>query len=201
MPGDQTPAGATPSPADGTGLLERAIGYALGTVHGVTPELLSRPTPCRGWDLRMLLWHLNESLAALQEGIEGGCVGLDATADDGDLAADPVPIFRDRAGRLLGAWTGAGHQRLIAIAGYPLAASVMAGVGALEIAVHGWDISQACGRGRPIPHALATDLLHMCPLLVDGSGRHPLFAAPVTVAPAASPSDRLAAFLGRRPAP
>jgi uncharacterized protein (TIGR03086 family) len=195
-------AGATtPGRAAGAGLLERAIGYAVSAVHAVTPELLSRPTPCRGWDLRMLLWHVNESLAALLEGIEGGYVGLDANAADGDLAADPAPTFRDRADRLLGAWTDEGRRRVVAIAGYPLAASIMAGAGALEIAVHGWDVAQACGRGRPIPHALATELLRISPLLVSDTGRHPLFAPPVAVAVAASPSDRLTAFLGRSPAP
>jgi hypothetical protein len=36
-------------------------------------------------------------------------------------------------------------------------------------------------------------------VLVPRTGRHPLFAAPVTVAATAGPSDRLAAFLGRSP--
>jgi uncharacterized protein (TIGR03086 family) len=195
-----TPAGATAWPSDGTGLLEPAISYALAAVRAVTPEFLSRPTPCRGWDLRMLLRHANESLAALHEGIDAGCVGLDPTVDDGDLAMDPVRAFRDRACRLLAAWTGPGHEHQdIDIAGCSLAASIMAGAGALEIAVHGWDVSRACGRRQPIPHALATDLLAMAPLLVPGAGRHPLFAAPVIVALTAGPSDRLAAFLGRTP--
>jgi uncharacterized protein (TIGR03086 family) len=81
-----------------------------------------------------------------------------------------------------------------------LPASAMAGAGALEIAVHGWDISRACGRCQPIPRALAGDLLAIAPLLVPSAGRHPLFAAPVSVPPEAGPSDRLAAFLGRTPA-
>ncbi|HWG15092.1 MAG TPA: hypothetical protein VG268_17620, partial [Streptosporangiaceae bacterium] len=119
-------------------------------------------------------------------------------AEDGDLLADPALVFRDRACQLLGAWTSPGHQRsVIEIAGCPLAASVLAATAALEVAVHGWDISRACGQRRPIPHALATDLLVMAPVLVPATGRHSLFAAPVTVAATATPSDRLAAFLGR----
>ena len=187
-------------PADGARLLEPSVSYAVGVVLAVTPELLSRPTPCREWDLRMLLRHASESLAALGEGIETGRVGPDPAAEDGDLVADPARAFRDRAGQLLDAWTSPGHQRqIIEIAGCPLAASVMAATAALEIAVHGWDVSRACGDRQPIPHALATDLLAIAPLLVPGTGRHPLFAAPVIVAPAAGPSDRLAAFLGRTP--
>jgi uncharacterized protein (TIGR03086 family) len=187
-------------PAEGARLLELSISYALREVVAVTPELLSSPTPCREWDLRMLLRHASESLAAIAEGIETGCVGLDPAAEHGDLAADPARAFRDRAGRLLGAWTSPGHQRrVIEIAGCPLAASVMASAAALEVAVHGWDISRACGQHQAIPRALASGLLAIAPLLVPRSGRHPLFAAPVTVPATAGPSDQLAAFLGRAP--
>ena len=189
-------------PAEGARLLKPSISYALDAVLAVTPELLSRPTPCRGWDLRMLLRHASESVAAIGEGIEAGRVGLDPAAEDGDLAADPARAFRDRAGHLLDAWTSPGHQRqVIEIAGCPLAASVMAAAAALEVAVHGWDISRACGQHQPIPPALATSLLAIAPALVPRTGRHPLFAAPVTVLATAGPSDRLAAFLGRTPRP
>src|SRR6266851_3739943 len=129
-----------------------------------------------------------------------GRVRPDPAAEDGDLVADPARAFRDRAGQLLDAWTSPGHQRqIIEIAGCPLAASVMAATAALEIAVHGWDISRACGQRQPIPRALATGLLVIAPVLVPRTGRHPLFAAPVTAGATAGPSDRLAAFLGRTP--
>jgi uncharacterized protein (TIGR03086 family) len=193
---------ATPWPGEGAWLLEPSISYALAVVAAVTPELLSRPTPCREWDLRMLLRHACESLATIGAGIEAGRVGLNPAAEDDDLAADPARVFRDRACQLRDAWASPRQKRqVIEIAGCPLAAGVMAATAALEIAVHGWDITRACGRGRPIPPALATDLLVIAPALVPGTGRHPLFAAPVTVAATASPSDRLAAFLGRTPRP
>ena len=193
-----TRAAATAWPADSAELLEPSISYALVTVLAVTPELLPRPTPCRGWDLRMLLRHASESLGAISEGIEAGRVGLDPAAEDDDLAADPAREFRDRLCQVLDAWTGPGHQRhVIEIAGCPLTGNVMAAAAALEVAVHGWDISRACGQRRPIPRALATSLLAIAPVLVPRAGRHPLFAAPVTVPATVGPSDRLAAFLGR----
>jgi uncharacterized protein (TIGR03086 family) len=187
----------------GTGgirLLEPAIRYALAAAAAVTPEFLSRPTPCRGWDLRMLLRHASESLAAICEGIDAGCIGLYPAGEDADVASDPARTFRDRAGRLLGACASPGHQHeVIHIADALLPAGAMAGAGALEIAVHGWDISRACGPCQPIPGPLAAGLLAIAPLLVPGTDRHPLFAAPVSVPPQAGPSDRLAAFLGRSP--
>jgi uncharacterized protein (TIGR03086 family) len=186
--------------AEGARLLEPSINYALGASLAVTPELLSSPTPCQEWDLRMLLRHASESLAALGEGIEARRVGLDPGPEDDDVAADPARAFRDRACHLLEAWTSPGHQPLvIEIAGFALAAGAMAAAAALEVAVHGWDISRACGQHQPIPRVLATDLLVIAPVLVPRTGRYPLFVAPVTVPATAGPSDRLAAFLGRTP--
>jgi uncharacterized protein (TIGR03086 family) len=148
----------------------------------------------------MLLRHASESLAAIAEGIETGRVGLDPAIEDGDLAADPARAFRDRAGRLLDAWTRPGRKgQVIEIAGCPLAASVTAAAAALEVAVHGWDVSQACGHRQPIPRTLATGLLAIAPLLVPRAGRHPLFATPIAVPATADPSDQLAGFLGRTP--
>jgi hypothetical protein len=118
-----TPAARAAWPAEGARLLESSFSYALGVVLAVTPELLSRPTPCREWDLRTLLQHACESLAAFGEGIEAGRVGLDPAAQEGDLAADPARAFCDRACQLLDAWTGPGHQRqVVDIVGCPLAA-------------------------------------------------------------------------------
>jgi uncharacterized protein (TIGR03086 family) len=192
--------GASGRMAGGIRLLEPAIGYALAAAAAVTPESLSYPTPCRGWDLRMLLRHASESVAAICEGIDAGCIDRYPSGEDADVASDPARAFRDRAGRLLGACASTGRvHEVIHIADGLLPASAMAGAGALEIAVHGWDISRACERCQPIPRALAADLLAIAPLLVPGTGRHPLFAPPVSVPPEASPSDRLAAFLGRSP--
>jgi hypothetical protein len=71
--------------------------------------------------------------------------------------------------------------------------------GAIEIAVHGWDISRACGQHRPIPDALAASLLAVAPLLIPETGRYPLFSPPVTATAQAGPGDRLVAYLGRKP--
>lgn len=174
-------------------LLERAIAYALGAVHAVTPTLLSRPTPCRDWNLLALLRHLNESVAALHEGASVGFIAVEAAAPP--PANDPVRTFRERAGRLLGAWPATGG--LIAIENCPLETELMACAGAVEIAVHGWDVSQATGQRRPIPSALAVDLLRICPLVAGDAVREPFFAARVPVSSSAGPSDRLVAFLGR----
>jgi len=152
-----------------------------------------------GMDLRMLLRHASESLAASVRACRPGTSAW--TRRRGRRpGGGPARVFHDRACQLLDAWATPGHQRrVVEIAGCPLAASVMAATAALEVAVHGWDISRACGQHQPIPPALATGLLVVAPVLVPGTGRHPLFAAPLAVAATAIPSDRLAAYLGRAP--
>jgi uncharacterized protein (TIGR03086 family) len=184
----------------GSSLLEQAISYAGRSVLDVTPALLPRPTPCRGWNLDMLLRHASESLAALHDATATGHVALIPAAPDRQPATDPARAFRDQAGRLLAARATDGPRpRVPDIGDLPLPAIAIECAGAIEIAVHGWDISQACGRNRPIPDALAVSLLAIAPLLVPETGRHPLFSPPVTVTARAGLGDRLVAYLGRRP--
>jgi uncharacterized protein (TIGR03086 family) len=195
--------------AAAAGLLEDALGYAIGNIAFATPDLLGRPTPCHDWDLRMLLWHTCASLAALAEGLTTGCMRLTA-ADDGPPVAGPAEDCTARAFSLLATRPWRGRAEVL-VGGRALATGVAVATGALEIAVHGWDVAQACGKRRPIPAALADGLLEIAPLLVTGADRAsvdappvaatlfaaPLFAAPVPVAAGASASDRLTAFLGR----
>ncbi|MCX2971170.1 MULTISPECIES: TIGR03086 family metal-binding protein [Streptomyces] len=191
---------AVPPLPDGPELLERAIGYALGAVAGLRAAELARATPCRAWDLRTLLRHLNESLTALQEGVDTGEIALAPAAEDAHTAADPATAFRRRAGRLLAAWTAADRaRRAVALGGSRTTTSAVTGAGALEIAVHGWDVHRARGRDRPVPPALAADLLRVAPLLVPPADRAPLFDAPRDVPPGGGPGERLVAYLGRDP--
>ncbi len=183
-----------------TALLGEAISYAGRSVLDVTPALLARPTPCWGWDLGMLLEHVGESLAALRDAAVTGQVALAPAAPDRAPAADPARTFRDQAVLLLTARAAAGgRHQVIDVGDLPLPAIAVDGAGAIEIAVHGWDIAQSCGRNRPIPDALAASLLAIAPLLIPETGRDPLFGPPVTAPAGAGPGDRLVAYLGRNP--
>jgi uncharacterized protein (TIGR03086 family) len=184
--------------AGGVGLLERAINYTLGSLHIVTPEALSYPTPCRDWDLRALLRHMNDSLMTLQEAIDVGHINLTLSTEDGELD-DPVATLKNRACRLLGSWTAGSDHDVVSVAGCPLTTSIVTSTGAIEVAAHGWDVARTCGRDRPVPPALADEMLPLAPLFVTDADRPERFAEPMDVPPYASPGDRLIAFLGRRP--
>lgn len=116
----------------------------------------------------------------------------------GDGDAGPLGVLRERAAALLCAcYDGGPAGRFVVVGGLPLPAGIVACTGAVEIAVHGWDVSAALGRGGNIPPGLATRLLALCPLLA--TSREGLFAAAVPVSPEASPGDRLLGYLGRDP--
>jgi uncharacterized protein (TIGR03086 family) len=191
------------------GLLAGAISYMLGVCAPIGTAEMTLPTPCPDWDLAMLLGHLCQSMADLETALRTG--RLDLTEPVGRAGGDPVEALRDGAAQLLCAgYRYGGPDCFVAVGGLPVPAGLVACTGAVEIAVHGWDVSVARGRagrggaGRsggvpqtPIPAALATRMLRLSPLLV--AGREGLFAVPVEVPAQASPGDRLVSYLGRNP--
>jgi uncharacterized protein (TIGR03086 family) len=191
------------------GLLAGAVSYMLGVCAPIGPGEMALPTPCPLWDLARLLGHLSESMADLEAALRTGRLDLDGPP--GRTGGDPVEALRDRAAELLCAgYCYGGPERFVTVDGLPIPAGVVACTGAVEIAVHGWDVSAArarVGRGSagcegavqeaPIPAALATRMLRLCPLIV--AGRESLFAVPVEVPAQACPGDQLVGYLGRNP--
>jgi uncharacterized protein (TIGR03086 family) len=177
----------------GVAVLERAVAYCLGSLSLVTPALLSAPTPCARWDLQALLEHLIDSMAALQEAAELGSVTLTAPPP----ATGVIPLARDRATLLLGAWASAAKTFPVRVEHLTMSAPLVAGAGAIELATHGWDVAQACGSPRPIPPALADELLDLAVVLIRPADRPGCFSRPLPPPCEPSPGDRLLSFLGR----
>ena len=175
-------------------LFARAAGYLLEGLSEVTDADLVRPTPCPGWDLRTLVLHVADAADAVS--------GLAATGElvlpvpprsqDPDPTVDAVAVAQHRTHLLLAALTSAAQRD----AAWTAAA---ARGGAVELAVHGWDVATACGSARRMPDGLATALLRAATSLVDDATRHPVFGPPVPVPATAPAQDRLVAFLGRTP--
>jgi uncharacterized protein (TIGR03086 family) len=185
--------------------LTTAIDYADAVLDAVTARQLSQPTPCRAWNLHMLLEHVDESLGTLHEGITAGQVAahparptaLPNSANSANSAAALVGVFRRRAAALLDASAQADSDVPVTIGGQLMPLDCLRTVGALEITVHAWDVSQACGQRLTIPEEPASDLLAQAFLLVPRLGRAPLFGAPTLAPSRSTSSDLLAAYLGR----
>jgi uncharacterized protein (TIGR03086 family) len=180
------------------GLLERSVNYTRSSLHLVSGETLGRPTPCHGWDLGALLRHMDDSLAAFTDAAEIGYVDLGSLKYD-DPAAELVGRLKARACAVVGAWTNNARTGPLFVGDRPLTPGMTACAGALEIAVHGWDVAQACGIDSPLPSALARELLVVASWLVSDEDRPRRFAEPVDVPVSAPVGDHLLAYLGREP--
>lgn len=186
----------------GTELLERAVSYTRASLSVVTADDLERSTPCREWRLVELLRHMDDSLQALHEAAATGQVRLLPDLDPavGAPGLSVVESLRRRACALLGAWSLRHAEGQVVVSGRVLPASLVALTGALEIAVHGWDVARACGVDRPLPDELARALLAVAPSLISAEDRRQRFAPAVPVAAGASASSRLLAHTGRQTA-
>jgi len=177
-------------------VLDSAVTWAHSCLQLARVSPLSLPTPCHEWDLGRLLTHLDESLVAIGEAAEIGHVGVEqqpSCPDPGQL----VDRIVQRGCRTLAAW----QQRLtsapVGVGDLVLGRDTIVLVGALEIAVHGWDVATATGQHCTLPEDLAARLYDVALAVVTTDERGRRFAAAVPVAPSAPASTRLLAHLGR----
>jgi uncharacterized protein (TIGR03086 family) len=178
-------------------MLERAVGYTRLALQHVTPEMLCLPTPCGAWSLGTLLDHMGASLESLAKAADLGQVAA-ADPPGPRSPVDSVERLRIGACSLLGSWSAVARDHEVMIGDRAVTSSFLASAGALEIAVHGWDVSQATGAREPVPAALARDLLPWLDVLVSDRDRPERYDDPLD-GPAIGPSSRLLRFLGREP--
>ena len=182
--------------AERTELLEAAVAYTRTTLPAAAVASPGLPTPCEGWTLVDLLLHMDDALEAFHEAA-GGHVSPPVPRHPASPAA-LVERLRFSACRLLDAWARP-VPTSVTVGELPLPTGVLLDAAALEIAVHGWDVSAATG-GRRMPESLAGRLLPIVDSVVDcgdvGPGRR--FGLPVPTAAAAPLDVVLLARLGRR---
>lgn len=180
---------------DTVDLLQQGYAWTTDRVAGVRDDALTAPTPCDAWDLRLLLEHMLGALDVLTSSLEGVPQESGPTLVlDGDWNA----TLADIAARSHAVWHSPGVMgRTCMLPLGPTPAPVVAEINLLEVLVHGWDIGQATGEAAAIPTGLAEHVLVFARQpFVDGN-RGDAFAADLGVGD--SPSDRLVAFLGRKP--
>lgn len=175
----------------GLDLMQRALDHTRAALSTITCADVARPTPCAGWDLAALLAHMEDALDAFAEAADGA-VGLHSAA--------PAPLevrvrsLQSKACGLLGSWMAA-TTPYVDVGGHPLPVDAVARIAALEIAVHGWDVGRATGRGGPLPERLAEELLPTAlRIALEGDDR---FGAPVPVHPEEPAGVHVLALLGR----
>ena len=189
------------SDTDELPVLAEATRYLFRTLLLVREADLSAPTPCPGWDLRRLLSHVRTSLADVADvlGARDFDRGPGRAAADAD-PSDPIAALRAAIVEFLLASTSLPLVgRRCEIQGRSLPAKIVVYVGAIEMALHAWDIAQACRTDRPIPSDVASALLWVAPPLAEAGLAGHVFAAPLASPTTATPSDQLLALFGRQP--
>ncbi|MFB9683787.1 maleylpyruvate isomerase family mycothiol-dependent enzyme [Amycolatopsis plumensis] len=175
-------------------MLAAALGHAVAAAGEVGLADLGRPSACDGWTVADTLEHLTESLRCVAASLASGAVPPAAPPRTGPVTAGTLRRDLGRAAAALtAAVAGLRGRRAVAVDGLPLPCHRLIVVGALEAAVHGWDVDRA----RAIPDELATRLLAELPSVLDGGIRRGLFAEPIATPPGCGPGRRLLAALGR----
>ena len=193
----RTAPSTAPPLIESLGMLERAIGYTRLALMEVAPSMLAAPTPCADWDLGALLEHMADSLDALTEAADLGYVALVTPAGPAS-PVDAVERLRVKACSLLGSWSAVARSSDVLVGDKPLSSSLLACAGALEVTVHGWDVSVATGHPHPIPEPLARDLLPWVQVFVTDFDRPLRFGYRPDLGADADPSTRLLAAVGRQ---
>jgi len=175
-------------------LLEGGVACLVPLLERVTPTDLGRCTPCRGWDLATLLLHLAEGVDTLTT-----CLPDEYPCEDsGPLRS--VTELGERCGRMLDAWSAAvdsgSPEELCSWDGVMLPHRMVARVGAMELAVHAWDVARAIAEPPIAAEGLAANLLPWAPLLLQESSA---FATPRPWPADAPALERLVAGTGRDP--
>jgi uncharacterized protein (TIGR03086 family) len=187
-------------------LLDRGYAWTAARIAAVPSGRLDAPTPCTLWNLRELLDHTIGSLTLLTDavvaaaGAGNGARVTTAEAPGGRRLGSTTwdRAIAEVAARSRHAWEAPGvMDRVVDLPIGTLPAPAVASAALLEVVTHGWDIGQASGEGADIPDALALPVLEFArtPLVHENRGDN--FAADLGIGD--TPSERLVAFLGRKP--
>jgi uncharacterized protein (TIGR03086 family) len=178
----------------------RALLHTGRIVVGVLPEQLGLPTPCRDWDVRLLLNHIIGGNYTIAEAARGG--RPDPTGDMEDhTRPDPGSNYIASADAALAAWAEPGAmERKVHMTFGDIPAPAAVSIHFLDIVVHGWDLARATGQDATIEADLAAEALDISHGLLSPELRAAgVFGPEVPISEDNPLHDRLVAFMGRRP--
>jgi uncharacterized protein (TIGR03086 family) len=182
-------------------LLEGAFASTGARIAKVTPADLDRSTPCSAWVVRDLLNHTTGVVARF--GAAASRTVSPYGPDHDFVGTDPASVFDQIAEATLQAWAqpGAFDGTTKLGGGAELPAQAAANINFLDTLIHGWDLSKALGDDPTLDPVLATAGYEVAERALKDRPRGPDQAfMPALLVPAdASPTERLVAFLGRRP--
>jgi uncharacterized protein (TIGR03086 family) len=163
-------------------------------VDGVRADQWSAPTPCAEWDARSLVRHLVTGQMLFASAL-GSTAGDAVTDDDAGLP----DAFRTTGAVMLDAFHKPGAlDQLVDVPVGRVPGSVAVDLRITECLVHGWDLARATGQTTTFDDAVVERELAFTrgALALVPPERSP-FGPEQPAPPGASPTDQLAALLGR----
>jgi uncharacterized protein (TIGR03086 family) len=183
--------------------MKRACAATDASIERITDTDLTRPTPCTEWDVRALLNHVVGTLhlgaALLTDTAPTVVMGPGELPATDLLDGDPLKAYRIGVETLLAAAAGDALVRSHATPLGDMPGAVLGGFTTLDIAVHGWDLARATGQPTELGSTLAETMLAFARQTLTAETRGPRIGPEVLVGADATATDRLVAFLGRRP--
>lgn len=196
--------GGHPDPAALVDLLRRTFDQSRAVIEAVSAAQVTRPTPCAAFDVETLVGHM--LFAADRVGSAGRRQAIEEAAPGaprvplGDWAA----AMARAADAAVSAWRAPGAfdgDIVLPFGTFP--ASFVAMMYVVEQATHAWDLAVAIGATERLDPALAETVLPLAHAIITPEirGDEPMPFGPEVAVPADAPAtDRLAGFMGRRPA-
>ena len=128
--------------------LQRILNEARRMIGSIQPFQRNRPTPCQGWDVTALIYHMigvcARYTAALQEATPGGGSGVP------EPEVDLPTSYATLADAVMREWRAPGAlDKTITLAIGPMPASAAIWLFLIDQALHTWDLAKAtAGRTR-----------------------------------------------------
>jgi uncharacterized protein (TIGR03086 family) len=183
--------------------MRRATATTEPIVKAVTAEQFHLPTPCSEWDVRQVLNHLLGTCllgAGLLGDTKPSVDVMPGQVPSVDLVGDdPAAAYGEAVEKLLAAADDAAWSRPHRTPLGEMPGAALGGFTTLDILVHGWDLAKATGQDHTLDPDLAVDVLGFARQAITEQMRGARIGPEIAVDGAATPTDRLVAFLGRQP--
>lgn len=179
---------------------EIAAEWAEPIFEAVQGADLDAPSINDGWTVRVLTAHIIHGAHMFARGLRGTDVSADppknnVTPFDED---DIVGAYREAIADVRAAAAEEGNlDRIVPLAVGPTPGTILMGIEANELALHGWDLATSIGMDVTIPDELATWLEEKNRPTAPTMVNYGVYAPEVGVADDASPHTRLLALTGR----
>lgn len=185
--------------------LERSISSTQRVVKGLRKKDLTAPTPCTDWNVKQLVNHVVGTLW-LADGLFNDrtpryAVAPGAVPKSDLVGSEPAAAYAKAAQAALSAAATEGTiERMHSTPLGEMPGVALAGFTTMDVLVHGWDLAVATGQSRELDDDIVAYVTSFAKQAITDATREPTIGPAVRAPRAASATDKLMAYLGRRPA-